>query len=288
MTAVWTRESSHLSTVVDGLGFPEAPRWHDGALWFSDIGEKRVMRLGKESDEPEEVLRVESAPSGLGWLPDGRLLVVAMHDRHLLRREGDGTVSVLADLSRRAVSTCNDLLVDGAGRAYVGQFGFDPDHDQPRRTQLLQVDPDGTVSVAAEDLFFPNGAVLTPDGQTLVIAESWSHDLTAFAVGADGSLRDRRLWAHLDGAAPDGICADAAGAIWAASPISQEVVRVEEGGRILGRVRTGPRRAIACMLGGPSGKTLYICTVGSRRTSGLGATGRIEAVQVEVPGAGLP
>jgi len=288
MAAVWTRESSDLRTVIGGLDFPEAPRWHDGALWCSDIEGKRVLRLAGGSDEPEEVLRVESGPSGLGWLPDGRLLVVAMHARHLLRREADGSVSVMADLSGLAVSTCNDLLVDGAGRAYVGQFGFDAARDQPRRTQLLRVDPDGTASVAAEDLFFPNGAVLAPDGRTLVIAESWSHDLTAFAVAADGSLGDRRLWAHLDGAAPDGICADAAGAIWAASPISREVIRVEEGGRILGRVRTGPRRSIACMLGGPRRETLYICTVGSRRASAARGTGRIEAIDVEVPGAGLP
>ena len=287
MTDVWTRDSSQLRTVVGGLGFPEAPRWHEGALWFSDIEGRRVLRLGSQSDEPEEVLRVESSPSGLGWLPDGRLLIVAMHARQLLCQAADGTISVMADLSRLAVSTCNDLLVDGAGRAYVGQFGFEPNHDQPRRTQLLRVDPDGTASVAAEDLFFPNGAVMAPDGQTLVVAESWSHDLTAFSVGADGSLHDRRLWAHLEGAAPDGICADTAGAIWAASPISREVLRVEEGGRILGRVRTDPRRAIACMLGGPLRKTLFICTVG-RPGSDLGATGRIEAVEVEVPGAGLP
>jgi len=288
MTVPWTRESSELRTVASGLEFPESPRWHEGALWFSDILAKRVMRIGGESGEPEEVLHVESSPSGLGWLPDGRLLIVAMHDRQLLRHEVDGTVSVLADLGHLAVSSCNDLLVDGAGVAYVGQFGFDAEHDEPRSTQLLRVDPDGTMSVAAEDLNFPNGAVLTPDGSTLVIAESWTHDLTAFDVGADGSLHHRRLWAHLEGAAPDGICADAEGAVWAASPISKEVLRIEEGGRLLGRVSTGSRRAIACMLGGPTRNTLYICTAGSRKEADLGASGRIEAIEVDVPGAGLP
>jgi sugar lactone lactonase YvrE len=287
ITPLWERQATALDQVARGLLFPESPRWHAGELWFSDIDAKAVMRIPAGQDEPVVVVRVESKPSGLGWLPDGRLLIVAMQDRRLLRLEADARLSVAGDLSGVAISTCNDMVVDATGRAYVGQFGFDPDADEPRATDLLRVDPDGAVSVAAGGLNFPNGAVVMPDGATLVVAESWTHDLTAFDVDDDGSLSNRRLWAHLEGAAPDGICVDEAGAIWLASPISKEVVRVAEGGEVLGRVSTGERRALACALGGEDGRTLFVCSVGRRREMALGPTGSIDAIEVEVPGAGI-
>jgi sugar lactone lactonase YvrE len=240
------------------------------------------------TDEPSKgsVLDVPSKPSGLGWLPDGRLLVVAMGERQVLRVELDNTVSVAADLRSFARFNCNDMLVDPVGRAYVGQFGFDPATEEPQSTVLVRVDPDGAVAIAAEDLQFPNGAVLTPDGRTLIIAESWSHDLTSFDVAADGTLSGRRQWAHLQGAAPDGICLDCEGAVWLASPISKEVIRVAEGGLVLARIGTGARRAIACTLGGSDLSTLFVCTVGRAHEVRAGSTGRIEATDVEVPGVG--
>lgn len=277
-------DATALHVVADGLGFPESPRWHQGELWFSDINNRAVMRLPADSGPLVTVLEVPSKPSGLGWLPDGRLLVVAMGDRQLLRLETDGSVNVVADLRSFARFNCNDMLVDPQGRAYVGQFGFDPATEEPRSTVLVRVDPDGTVSLAADDLQFPNGTVLTADGRTLIIAESWSHDLTAFDVAADGTLSGRRLWAHLEGAAPDGICLDAEGAVWLASPISKELIRVAEGGQVLARIRTGARRAIACALGGAEHSTLYACTVGRSHEVESGVTGRIEAVEVDVPG----
>jgi sugar lactone lactonase YvrE len=286
MTDTSEREAKTLRVVAEGLAFPESPRWHDGELWFSDIDGGAVKRLPADGGPPVVVLEVSSKPSGLGWLPDGRLLVVAMGDRELLRVEVDGTVSVAADLRPFARFKCNDMLVDALGRAYVGQFGFDPSHEEPRATELLRVDPDGAISVAAEGLQFPNAAVLTPDGRTMIIAESWSHDLTAFDVAPDGTLSGRRQWAHLEGAAPDGICLDAEGAIWLASPISKEVIRVAEGGRVLTRIGTGMRRAIACNFGGGDLGTLYVTTAGRAHEVESGTTGRIEAIDVDVPGAG--
>jgi sugar lactone lactonase YvrE len=286
MTRTVESKAPVFRVVADGLQFPESPRWHGGELWFSDIDGRAVKRLPSDGAPPVTVLDVPSKPSGLGWLPDGRLLVVAMGDRQVLRMESDGTVSVVADLHSFARFNCNDMLVDPVGRAYVGQFGFDPATEEPRSTVLVRVDPDGSIDVAADDLQFPNGAVLTPDGRTLIIAESWSHDLTAFDVAADGTLSGRRLWAHLEGAAPDGICLDAEAAVWLASPISKEVVRVAEGGRVLTRIGTGARRAIACTLGGPDLSTLFVCTVGRAHEVEAGSTGRIEGIDVDVPGVG--
>jgi sugar lactone lactonase YvrE len=286
VTRALEREATALRLVAEGLEFPESPRWHEGELWFSDIEGRAVKQLPADGGPPVTVLEVPSKPSGLGWLPDGRLLVVAMGDRQLLRVEVDGTVSVAAELRSFARFNCNDMLVDPLGRAYVGQFGFDPATEEPCSTVLVRVDPDGTIGVAADDLQFPNGAVLTPDGRTLIIAESWSHDLTAFDVAGDGTLRGRRRWAHLEGAAPDGICLDAEGAVWLASPISKEIIRVAEGGQVLARIRTGARRPIACALGDDGLSTLYVCTVGRAHEVEAGGTGRIEAVAVDVPGAG--
>jgi sugar lactone lactonase YvrE len=286
MTRTAPGETVALRVFADGLEFPESPRWHEGELWFSDIDGRAVKRLPSDGGSPVSVLDVPSKPSGLGWLPDGRLLVVAMGDRQILRVESDSSVTVAADLRSYARFNCNDMLVDGVGRAYVGQFGFDPATEEPRSTVLIRVDPDGSIDIVAEDLQFPTGAVLTPDGRTLIIAESWSHDLTAFDVAADGTLSGRRLWAHLEGAAPDGICLDVEGAVWLASPISKEVVRVAEGGRVLARISTGARRAIACTLGGPDLSTLFICTAGRAHEVEAGSTGRIEGVDVDVPGVG--
>jgi sugar lactone lactonase YvrE len=236
----------------------------------------------------EIVVEVAGDPSGLGWTPDGRLLVVSMKDRRLLRLDPDGLAEV-ADLSELATFHCNDMVVDAAGRAYVGNFGFDLHADaEPCGANLILVHPDGRSEVAAPDLNFPNGTVITPDGRTLIVGESFGACLTAFDVAEDGSLSDRREWAKLQGAVPDGICLDAEGAIWVASPVSGSVLRVREGGEVTHRVRV-EHEAFACMLGGPDRKTLFICTAADSSPEKTGdRRGRIEIVEVDVPGAGLP
>jgi len=274
--------------LLDGLAFAEGPRWHQGALWFSDMHDQLVKTVDT-GGRCEEIVRVEGDPSGLGWLPDGRLLVVSMRDRRLLRLDPDGLREV-ADLSGVASYHCNDMVTDARGRSYVGNFGFDfQGGAAPRTTAMALVLPDGEVRVAAEDLSFPNGTVITPDGRTLVVGESSAARLTAFDVAEDGSLSNRRVWAQLEKAVPDGICLDAEGAIWVASPIGAEVLRVREGGEVTDRVATS-QRAVACALGGARRTTLFVCTSESLQAEECRAkrAGRIEVAEVRVPGAGFP
>jgi sugar lactone lactonase YvrE len=278
-----------LSILLDGLTFPEAPRWHDGRLWFSDFYTQRVVAVDP-AGRAETMVEVPQRPSGLGWTPDGALLVVSMLDRRLLRVE-NGTTRVLADLSAVATGPCNDMVVDGRGRAYVGNFGYDRHKGEPPRTTCLaRVDPDGRVSRAAEDLFFPNGTVITPDGRTMIVGETQGHRLTAFDVAPDGTLSNRRVWAQLDAAIfPDGICLDAEGAIWVSDARGFALLRVREGGKIDGTVSTGARYAFACMLGGADRQTLFACTsTGSGPAMADKRDGAIKTVRVDVPGAGLP
>src|SRR6266849_595154 len=178
--------------LLDGILFPEGPRWHAGKLWFSDMHAHRVMTVDL-AGRAETVVEVPNQPSGLGWLPDGRLLIVSMTDRRLLRLDPAG-LTVVADLSGVATFHCNDMVVDAHGRAYVGNFGYDFEAGMPPRSAVLAlVLPDGTVRVAAEELAFPNGAVITPDGRTLIVGESFGACLTAFDVAPDGTLSRRRL-----------------------------------------------------------------------------------------------
>lgn len=275
--------------LLDGLAFAEGPRWHDGRLFFSDMHAGVVRALDLDG-RVETVCEMAHEPSGLGWLPDGRLLVVSMQDRCLLRLDPDG-LHVVADLSNLATFHCNDMVVDGKGRAYVGNFGFDLHLEKPefRKAEIVLVEPDGHARIAADDLSFPNGTVITPDGKTLIVGESFAARLTAFDVAEDGSLSNRRVWAKLENAVPDGICLDAEGAIWVASPVSAEVLRVHEGGRVSERVPVSTQ-AFACMLGGPDRRTLFLCTAEESHPERSRAkrTGRIESVRVDVPGAGLP
>ncbi len=274
--------------LLDGLVFPEGPRWRDGRLWFSDMHSQRVMAvdtLGKS----ETIVEVPNNPSGLGWLPDGRLLVVSMNDRKLMRLEASGLVEV-ADLADIATFHCNDMVVDSMGRAYIGNFGFDFYTGQaPALAKLAMITPQGVATVVAEDLMFPNGTVITPDGKTLIIAETGGLRLTAFEVADDGSLSNRRVWAQLD-APPDGICLDAEGCIWFAVPLDPGAfVRVAEGGEVIERIVLEDRGGYACMLGGPEGKTLFLLEArGSEPTKVKPGNGRIRIVEVDVPRAGLP
>jgi sugar lactone lactonase YvrE len=278
-----------LTPFLNQLAFPESPRWHEGALWFSDFHTHRVQRVDM-AGRCETVVTVPGQPSGLGWLPDGRLLIVSMTDRCLLRLDGK-VLTEVADLSALAPFHCNDMVVDARGRAYVGNFGFDFAAKQtPRTTGLILVQPDGQARVVADDLHFPNGAVITPDGRTLIIGETYASRLTAFDIADDGSLSGRRVWAALNNATPDGISLDAEGAIWLASPTSREVLRVFEGGEVTHRIAT-PGQAVACMLGGPDRCTLFVLktkVMATPEQSLESRPGAIHTLAVEVPGAGWP
>jgi sugar lactone lactonase YvrE len=277
-----------LAVALDGLTFPEGPRWHQGELYFSDFFTHRVVAMD-ESGKTRTVCEVAQQPSGLGWLPDGRMLVVSMLDRKLLRLDPGGLV-LHADLSGLAHSHCNDMVVGPDGRAWVGNFGFD--HrlaEDPRTTVVVRVDPDGKAEVAADEMFFPNGSAITTDRRTLIVAETWGRRLTAFDIGHDATLSRRRCWADLAPIVPDGICLDAEGAAWVAAPPQRQVVRVREGGEITHRISTGDRGAFACALGGADRRTLYICTATVTGAQAADArTGRIESSRVDVPGAGWP
>ncbi len=276
------------NVLIDGLRFPEGPRWHEDRFWFSDMHDGKVIATSM-GGVAETIVEVAAEPSGLGWLPDGRLLVVSMRDKRLLRLDPDGLAEV-ADLSSYATSHCNDMVVDAKGRAYVGNFGFDLYADEkPISADMVLVHPDGRVEIAARDLRFPNGTVITPDGKTLIVGESFGARLTAFDIAEDGTLSGRRVWAELEDYVPDGICLDEEGAIWVASPMGKGgVVRVREGGEVTGRIAV-EHDAFACMLGGPDRKTLFLCTSASSDPAKTDARlGRIEMVEVSVPGAGLP
>jgi YD repeat-containing protein len=280
---------SDTEVLIDDLVFPEGPRWHDGKLWFSDMYEYRVKTVDPDG-RVEVVVEVPGTPSGLGWDPEGRLLVVSMADRRLLRWAGDGLDEV-SDLSGLSPFQFNDLVVDAEGRAYTGNFGFDIHSGAKRAPAIIaRVDIDGRATVAADDLKFPNGMVITPDGSTLIVGETFGHRVTAFHIATDGSLDDRRVFAEADELVPDGMCLDAEGAVWVANPVKHEVARVREGGEVVERVSTGDRGAYACMLGGVDRRTLYVCTslTHDPDESVRLRSGRIEQVRVDVPGAGLP
>ena len=274
--------------LLEDLTFPEGPRWHEGRLWFSDFYAHEVIAVDM-AGQRETIVKVPGQPSGLGWTPEGRLLVVSMTDRRLLRLDPDGLVEV-ADLSALANYHCNDMVVDGDGGAYVGNFGFNShDGSEFKAADLIRVDPDGGVSVAAEGLAFPNGSVITPDGDTLIVGETRGNILSAWDRAPDGGLSNRRVWANLGGGFPDGICLDANGAIWVADPRNKETIRVLEGGVVTDRISTGEMGSFACMLGGAERRTLFICTcLQSGPDTAALRSGRIETVEVKVPGAGWP
>jgi sugar lactone lactonase YvrE len=262
-----------IDTLLDGLVFPEGPRWHNGELWFSDIWDDRVARVSADG-ECITVAQLEQ-PSGLGWLPDGRLLVVAMGARKLLRQEPTGELVVHADLAPFVDWPCNDMVVATDGTAYVGHFGWDRQHGttEPKAASVLRVQPDGSVDVAADAMEFPNGMAITPDGATLIVAESSASRVTAFDRRTDGSLANRRAFADFtlsappdngahEGVRPDGICLDIDGALWVPDPSGRRVLRVLDGGVITETTDIPDAAPLACAIGGPAGRTLFI-TFGS-------------------------
>jgi len=284
---------------LGGLGFPEDPRWHEGMLWFSDMDTRQVMKSDLEGNA-EIVVLVEGIPSGLGWLPDGRLMVVSMRDRKLMRLDPSGLVEV-ADLWNLSSFHCNDMVVDQKGNAYIGNFGFDFEGLKPFAPgEIIYVPYKGTPRVVAYGLAFPNGMAITSDGKTLVVSETLGERVTAFDIESDGSLGYRRTWAALEKMTPDGITMDAEDAIWMASPISRGVYRVKEGGEICEKISVS-QQAYSCTLGGSDWKTLLIATSRPLRElfvlkdapldSSLVTSegeGRFEKCQVDVRGVGSP
>lgn len=273
-----------LRTIIDGLAFAEGLRWRDGRLWFSDMHAGEVHAWSPDGGGSDRVIaRVEGSPSGLGWTPDGDLLVVSMQDRCLVRIGRSGEPGTVADLSDYTPYPINDMIVDDHGRAYIGSFGFDlHGRGELQPSIVIRVDPDGSHRVVADDLLFPNGMVII--GDVLVMAESFGGRLSAFTIRGDGSLVDRRVWAALpEGASPDGICLDGELSIWVASPMTRECLRVREGGEVTGRVSTGERMSIACALGGEGGRELFIATSAhlSPASAAEHRDGRIEVARVE-------
>ena len=276
--------------LVDGVDFGEGPRWHDGRLWYSDFHQRAISSVGAGGDRRVEYDDLPDQPSGLGWMPDGSLLVVFMTTRRVMRDPGDGTLVEHADLSDIAAWHCNDMVVDARGNAYVGNFGFDLEaRASYAPADLALVRADGSVEVAATEMRFPNGSVITPDGSTLIVGQSFGGNFIAFRIADDATLHDRREWAAIEGTAPDGCALDAADGIWFADALGSQVVRVEEGGTVTDRVPT-PAPTFACMLGGDDGRTLFaLCAPGSGKDASAGkAAGAIFTTRVEHPHAGRP
>ncbi len=295
---------AEFSTLIGGLSFTECPRWHDGRLYVTDRYTRRVLAIA-EDGTAEAFAHTPGLPAGIGFLPDGRLLIASMLDRKIVRREPDGSLVEHADLSSFAQWQINDMLVDHQGRAWVGQFGFDLFGGAPARTTtLLRVMPDGSTAVVAEQLGFPNGIVLTSDRRTLIVAETTMNRLSAFTITGD-TLSQRRNWAAFgepsmstavheiaqhSAVMPDGICLDAEGAVWVADVTHQRVIRVIEGGAVVEERKTDGVSVFACMLGGHDGRTLFTCAAPTFDDAEASTNHRasILTTRVDVPHAGLP
>jgi sugar lactone lactonase YvrE len=275
--------------LMNGLAFPESPRWHDDRLWFSDWGAHEVIAV--ELDRRSEVIvRVRSFPMCIDWLPDGRLLIVSASEGLLLRRERDGSLVAHADLSSLADFKWNDIVVDGRGNSYVNNTGFDFPGGEFAPGILALVTPEGFARQVADEVAFPNGMVVTPDNSTLIVAESYGNKLTAFDIAADGSLSNRRLWADLRGGVPDGICLDAENAIWYGDVPNKRCVRVREGGEVLQTIQLD-RGCFACALGGADRRTLFLMANEWRGTANMvdgSRTGQVLTAEAPAPGVGWP
>jgi sugar lactone lactonase YvrE len=279
---------NEVRTLLTGRGLVESPRWHDDRLYFSDwsAGEVIAVDLAGRS---AVIARVKSVPLCTAWLPDDRLLIVSSTEGRLLRREPDGHLVSHANLGQ---SGWNDIVVDGRGNAYVNRAGFNPmagEQFKPGFVHLAAAD--GSVRQVADDIAFPNGMAVTPDNSTLIVADSYRHNLVAFDIDADGRLANRRRWADLREGVPDGICVDAENAVWYADVPNRRCVRVAEGGTVLQSVEL-ERGGFACVLGGPDRRTLFITaaewqgmTESELVTPG---TGQVLTTQVSAPGAGWP
>ncbi len=294
-----------LTTLFEGGCYFECPRWREDRWWVSDFYRHAVCTYDREGHE-QRVVEVEAQPSGLGWLPDGDLLVVSMKDRRVLRRSADGSVGTHAQLSELTTGHLNDMVVDGQGRAFVGNFGFDlMAGGHPAPASLVRIDPGGAAAIVAQDLWFPNGMMITDDG-TLIVAETFAARLTAFDIQPDGSLAGRRVWAQVQPTpepadtetmlsavsfAPDGCALDAEGHVWAANALGAAVCRVAPGGRIVDEITMPEGLGVfACGLGGEDGRTLIACAAPdfSEQARAAAREAVLLTTTVEVPHAGLP
>jgi sugar lactone lactonase YvrE len=276
-----------LTLLFSDLRFPEGARWRDGRLWFSDMHTGQVFSSDPVARTLEEVTVVDDQPSGLGWLPDGSLLISCMTDRVVRRLGPDGVLSDFADVSHLTAAPVNDLVTMADGRTFLGGFGYDLYADAPQRPgPIFRIDLDGRVTLADDDMVFPNGAVVLPGTSTLVVAETWAARLTAFDIDDRGDLIDKRVWAELPaGSTPDGICVDAQGAVWVSSIGTSKFIRIEAGGRVTRTIDVDGRCATDCVLGGPDGTTLFLLTSNSWQPGETEVrAGRIESVEVDVPG----
>lgn len=289
--------------LLEGGSFFESPRWHEGRWWVSDFHRHRVLAIEPDG-RARTVLEVDGRPSGLGWMPDGSLLVVSMADHRILRVTAGG-VSLHADVSQYCGGDLNDMVVDCRGRAYAGNFGFDSfAQADPVPASLIRVDPDGSASVAADGLHFPNGSVIVPDGRTLIVGETAASRYTAFTIEPGGALTGRRIWAQVEPApdlttfaetlgslrfGPDGCTLDADGHIWAADIIGARCARLASGGAIVDEISTPDGlNCFACMLGGDDGRTLLICAAPGHGEQVDTRDAVLLTTTVTVPHAGLP
>lgn len=276
---------SEFTTLLKDLALVESPRWHDNRLVFSDWGAGEVLAVGLDGTR-ELITPIDAMPFCLDRLPDGRLLIVAGYQ--LLVRESDGSLSAYADLGSLSTKPWNDIVTDGRGNTYLNNIGFDFPEGEFAPGLIALIKSGGTIQPVSDGLAFPNGMAVTPDNATLIVAESYGGVLTAYDIAPDGDLSNRRVWADLQGAAPDGICIDAEGAVWFAEVPGHRCVRVREGGEVVQTI-TSELGCFACMLGGPDGTTLFATaaawpdamTPGSR-------TGRILRTEVSVPHGGWP
>lgn len=286
--------------VREGLSFGEGPRWHDGRLWYSDFYRHGVYSMAPDGSDERLEHEVSTQPSGLGWLPNGDLLCVSATDHRILRFSPEGE-STFADISEHCGFWANDMVVSDAGFTYVGNFGFDLDTllaevgvegllaSPPPTTNLVVLDPEGRVVQVVADMAFPNGSVITPDGRTLIVGETMAFRLSAFDIAPDGTLGARRVWAQMDFVATDGMCLDAEDQVWLANAVTNECLRVREGGEVTATLTTS-QTSFACMLGGDDRRTLFVMTAPSSDRFKIAekTLGRIEVAEVHVAGAGLP
>jgi sugar lactone lactonase YvrE len=280
---------SEMRLLAQGLRFAEAPRWVADRLWFSDVHAYQLKTVNLEG-EVQVVCDVPGRPSGLGVLPDGRMLMATALDLKLTLVQEDGDSVEVADLGALAQGLLNDMVVDGRGRAYVGDTGFNmAAGESPRPGRVIVWSEAEGARVAAEDVTFPNGCVVSADGSAFVIAETMKERISAFRIAEDGSLYDRRTIADL-GSPPDGLCLDADGAFWTGMPHLGEFLRISPGGEVLQRVASAAPFAVACALGGPDRRTLFLCSADTdlSRLARGDTTGRIDTLAVDVPGAGWP
>ena len=275
-------------TLLTGLMFGESPRWHDGRLWFSDMGAQEARSVDLDGNS-EVVASVPAMPMGIGWLPDGRMLIVSARDGRLLRIEHDGSLATHADLTGLERHPWSDMVVDGRGNAYVGNVGFDFPGGEFAPGILALVRPDGSATRVADGIAFANGMAVTPDNATLILAESYGNRLTAFDVAEDGGLSNRRVWADLGGGVPDGICLDAEGAVWYSDVPNKRCVRVREGGEELETVQLD-RGCFACALGGDDRRTLFMMAAEFSSTAAMSGqrTGQVLTTPAPAPAAGWP